>query len=106
LSAPCKIARCRASRDAAGEEAVVDGVKGTWRLDPGLVGQPFTGPAALLSPFDRLLHNRTRAKAGLLHVNDLHWDADLSKAMIAAVDRDGRPCHLAQPGAGRQVLTR
>lgn len=44
----------------AGEEAVVEGVKGTWRVDPALVGQPFEGRAALLSPFDRLLHDRKR----------------------------------------------
>ena len=28
---------------------------------PALVGQPFEGRTALLSPFDRLVHNRTRA---------------------------------------------
>jgi uncharacterized protein len=44
----------------AGEEAVVDGVKGTWRVDPTLLGQPFDGRAALLSPFDRLVHDRRR----------------------------------------------
>ena len=44
----------------AGEEAAVEGVGGTWRVDPSLVGQPFTGRAALLSPFDRLLHDRRR----------------------------------------------
>jgi uncharacterized protein YcaQ len=44
----------------AGEEAVVEGVKGTWRVDPSLLGRPFTGRAALLSPFDRLLHDRRR----------------------------------------------
>ncbi|MEO6082393.1 MAG: crosslink repair DNA glycosylase YcaQ family protein [Umezawaea sp.] len=44
----------------AGEEAVVDGVKGTWRVDPSLLGQPFDGRAALLSPFDRLVHDRKR----------------------------------------------
>jgi len=38
----------------------VDGVKGTWRLDPALLGQPFPGRAALLSPFDRLIHDRKR----------------------------------------------
>src|SRR4029450_3704905 len=38
----------------AGEPAVVDGVKGRWRVDPSLLGQPFSGRAALLSPFDRL----------------------------------------------------
>lgn len=44
----------------AGEPAVVEGVKGTWRVDPSLLAQPFSGRAALLSPFDRLLHDRQR----------------------------------------------
>jgi uncharacterized protein YcaQ len=44
----------------AGEPAVVAGVKGTWRVDPSLLGQAFSGRAALLSPFDRLIHDRTR----------------------------------------------
>jgi uncharacterized protein len=44
----------------AGEPAVVEGVKGTWRADPAQLGQPFSGRAALLSPFDRLLHDRKR----------------------------------------------
>jgi uncharacterized protein len=44
----------------AGEPAVVAGVKGTWRVDPELLGQPFAGRAALLSPFDRLIHDRKR----------------------------------------------
>jgi uncharacterized protein len=44
-----------------GEPAVVDGVKGTWRRDPSQLGQPFSGRAALLSPFDRLIHDRKRA---------------------------------------------
>jgi uncharacterized protein len=43
-----------------GEPAVVEGVKGTWRVDPSLLGQPFSGRAALLSPFDRLIHDRRR----------------------------------------------
>ena len=44
-----------------GEPAVVEGVKGSWRVDPALLGQPFSGRAALLSPFDRLVHDRRRA---------------------------------------------
>ena len=44
----------------AGEPAIVDGVKGQWRVDPSLLGQPFKGRAALLSPFDRLIHDRKR----------------------------------------------
>jgi uncharacterized protein len=44
----------------AGEPAVVEGVKDTWRVDPAQLGQPFAGRAALLSPFDRLIHDRKR----------------------------------------------
>ncbi len=44
----------------AGEPAVVEGVKGTWRVDPSLLGEPFSGRAALLSPFDRLIYDRKR----------------------------------------------
>ncbi|HEV8174402.1 MAG TPA: crosslink repair DNA glycosylase YcaQ family protein [Actinoplanes sp.] len=44
----------------AGEPAVVEGVKGAWRVDPFYLGQPFSGRAALLSPFDRLTHDRKR----------------------------------------------
>ena len=44
----------------AGEPAVVEGVKGQWRVDPSFIGRPFTGRAALLSPFDRLIHDRKR----------------------------------------------
>jgi uncharacterized protein len=43
-----------------GEPAVIEGVRGTWRVDPSQLGQPFSGRAALLSPFDRLIHDRKR----------------------------------------------
>jgi uncharacterized protein YcaQ len=43
-----------------GEPAVVEGIKGSWRVDPAQLGQPFSGRAALLSPFDRLVHDRKR----------------------------------------------
>jgi len=43
-----------------GEPAVVEGVRGGWRIDPAQLGQPFSGRVALLSPFDRLLHDRKR----------------------------------------------
>ena len=46
----------------AGEPAVVDGVKGEWRVDPGALGEEFEGRTALLSPFDRLIHDRVRAQ--------------------------------------------
>ncbi len=43
-----------------GELAVVDGVAGEWRVDPAQLGLPFAGRAALLSPLDRLIHERKR----------------------------------------------
>jgi uncharacterized protein YcaQ len=46
----------------AGEPAVVEGVKGEWRVDPSLLGGDFRGRTALLSPFDRLVHDRTRTE--------------------------------------------
>ena len=46
----------------AGEPAVVEGVKGEWRVDPTLLDGDFEGRTALLSPFDRLVHDRARAE--------------------------------------------
>ena len=46
----------------AGEPAVVEGVKGEWRVDPALLGDDFEGRTALLSPFDRLIHDRARTQ--------------------------------------------
>ena len=43
-----------------GDAAVIEGVKGEWRVDPAQLGQPFAGRAALLSPLDRLLFERRR----------------------------------------------
>jgi uncharacterized protein YcaQ len=47
----------------AGEPAVVEGVEGTWRVDPEALERPFAGRTALLSPFDRLIHDRARTTA-------------------------------------------
>ncbi len=49
-----------ASVGEAGVAAVVDGSKLEWRVDPDAVGLPFAGRTALLSPFDRLIHDRIR----------------------------------------------
>jgi uncharacterized protein YcaQ len=46
----------------AGEPAVVEGVKGEWRVDPAALEGNFEGRTALLSPFDRLVHDRVRAQ--------------------------------------------
>ena len=44
----------------AGVPVTVDGLEGQWRADPAALDQPFTGRTALLSPFDRLVHDRDR----------------------------------------------
>ena len=46
----------------AGEPAVVEGTKGEWRVDPAALGEDFEGRTALLSPFDRLVHDRVRVQ--------------------------------------------
>ena len=46
----------------AGEPAVVEGIKGEWRVDPDSLSDDFEGRTALLSPFDRLVHDRVRAQ--------------------------------------------
>lgn len=46
-----------------GQEAVIDGIRGTWRVDPGQLdrlGEPWRGRVALLSPLDRLVFDRKR----------------------------------------------
>lgn len=65
------IARARAARHPmepvhvgeTGVEVEVEGVTGTWRVAPEQLeraGEPLAPRAALLSPFDRLLHDRRR----------------------------------------------
>jgi uncharacterized protein len=46
----------------AGEPAVVEGTKGKWRVDPSYLDGDFEGRTALLSPFDRLVHDRRRSE--------------------------------------------
>jgi uncharacterized protein YcaQ len=60
---------------AAGEPAVVDGVRGTWRVDPALLDGSFEGRAALLSPFDRLVHDRKR----LLELFEYEYQLEMYK---------------------------
>jgi uncharacterized protein YcaQ len=46
---------------AAGEPVEVEDTPGEWRADPTVTADDFEGRTALLSPFDRLIHNRPRA---------------------------------------------
>ncbi len=43
-----------------GEPAVVEGVRGKWRVDPAYLEAPLDGRTALLSPLDRLVFDRKR----------------------------------------------
>jgi uncharacterized protein YcaQ len=63
----------------AGEPAVVEGVKGEWRVDPALLGDDFEGRTALLSPFDRLVHDRVRA----LELFDFEYTLEMYKPAAA-----------------------
>lgn len=55
------IARPRIVEDA-GVPAEVEGTTGLWRVDPEAGAEHFEGRTALLSPFDRLVHDRSRAE--------------------------------------------
>jgi uncharacterized protein len=49
-----------ASVGGVGVPVEVEGIKGTWVADPKLFRRPFEGRSAMLSPFDRLVHDRKR----------------------------------------------
>ncbi|MFI5914292.1 DNA glycosylase AlkZ-like family protein [Dactylosporangium sp. NPDC051541] len=44
----------------AGDPAVVEGVRGQWRVDPVILDQKFRGGTVLLSPLDGLVYDRKR----------------------------------------------
>jgi uncharacterized protein YcaQ len=47
---------------AAGTPVEVEGTARPWRLDPDASAEGFLGRTAVLSPFDRLIHDRARAE--------------------------------------------
>jgi uncharacterized protein len=47
-------------RGTVGEAVTIEGVRGTWRVDPAQLDQPFEGRVALLSPLDQLIFDRKR----------------------------------------------
>jgi uncharacterized protein YcaQ len=52
----------RRYEEVEGEPAEVEGTSGSWTVDPTALDQDFEGRTALLSPFDRLVHDRVRAQ--------------------------------------------
>ena len=102
----------RRFEDVAGEPAEVEGTEGEWRVDPEAIGQPFEGRTALLSPFDRLVHDRERAAGAVrlrVHARDVqaHGAAPLGllrapRAARGPARRQGRRDGRSQAiGAGR-----
>jgi uncharacterized protein YcaQ len=66
---------------SAGVACTVDGVRGRWRVDPELLDESdggFAGRTVLLSPFDRLVHDRKRAEElfGFDYTLELYRRAD------------------------------
>jgi uncharacterized protein YcaQ len=50
------------AEELEGEPAEVEGTSGTWIVDAAAIDEDFEGRTALLSPFDRLIHDRVRAQ--------------------------------------------
>lgn len=48
--------------NGAGVEARIEGIRGTWRLDPDADADDFEGRTVLLSPLDRLIMHRPRMR--------------------------------------------
>jgi uncharacterized protein len=98
----------------AGEPVDIEGTSGLWRVDPDATAEGFEGRTALLSPFDRLVHDRARSidlfdfeyilemykpkdkrrwgyfatvdrKTSQLQVDAVHHDVRFTRAMTAAV---------------------
>jgi uncharacterized protein YcaQ len=46
----------------AGVSVEIEGTVGPWRIDPAATAEGFAGRTALLSPFDRLIHDRSRSR--------------------------------------------
>jgi uncharacterized protein YcaQ len=60
----------------AGIPAEIEGSSGAWRVDPEATAEGFAGRTALLSPFDRLIHDRARA----LDLFDFDYVLEMYKA--------------------------
>jgi uncharacterized protein len=72
------VARSKIVGDA-GIPAEVEGTTGQWRVDPDATAKGFEGRTALLSPFDRLVHDRVRA----LELFDFEYTLEMYKPAAA-----------------------
>ncbi|HET9420886.1 MAG TPA: crosslink repair DNA glycosylase YcaQ family protein, partial [Nocardioides sp.] len=59
----------------AGEPAVIEGVRGKWRVDTVYLEEPLDGRAALLSPLDRLVFDRKR----MLEIFEFDYQLEMYK---------------------------
>jgi uncharacterized protein YcaQ len=59
----------------AGTTVEIEGTVGEWRVDPQANADGFAGRTALLSPFDRLVHDRARA----LELFDFEYTLEMYK---------------------------
>jgi uncharacterized protein YcaQ len=59
----------------AGTPAEIEGTTGLWRVDPEATAEGFEGRTALLSPFDRLIHDRVRT----LELFDFEYTLEMYK---------------------------
>jgi len=92
----------------AGEQAVVEGTPGTWRVHPAYVGLPFEGRTALLSPFDRLIHDRVRAEQlfGFEYILEMYKPKDQRRwgyfALPSSTATGSSASHVGdvEPGSG------
>jgi uncharacterized protein len=67
-----------------GVEALVEGVRGTWQVDPAQLeraDEPFEGRAALLSPLDRLVFDRKR----LAEIFDYDYALEMYKPAVQRI---------------------
>ena len=79
----------------AGEPAVVEGVEGRVAGRPGGARRAtFEGRTALLSPFDRLVHDRVRAAGAVrlrVHARDVQAGGEAALGLLRAADPPRRP---------------
>ena len=94
--------RCRRSRTTWARPASrrwSRASRATWRVDPTLLGRPFEGRAALLSPFDRLVQDRKR----LTELFDYEYLLEMYKPVARAALGLLRAPDPARRPAGREA---